>query len=189
MDSLEFIKYCNVVPYMTYTTICRNIAAHAKSCVGDGDYGTAFLLSDGRVAKIYKSWDRAYNSFLSLLGSSSNPHLPIVFEKGYFKDYSYVILEFLEPCKHQYYMRLTFQEITSGIAAVICGRELIKQLPSSIFDLAQAMKDHAKGFCLDFKQENFGMRSYTLVTLDPFTLKTKNNDHLEFVEINKPLVR
>lgn len=181
MDSKEFMEYLSKLPYATYSNACINIGYQCLA-VGKGDYGTAFKLSDGRVGKIYKAYDAAYESFLDLLTTLRNPHLPVLYARESNHKFGYVVLEFLDPLTYVQYMNMSFREIAAGMSCIITGRELVKPVPSSIIDLSQGMRESAKGYCLDFREENFGDRRGTLVTLDPFTNQTKTNDHLTYVQ-------
>ena len=180
MDSSEFVNFLKAVPYMSYSRACESIAYQAIS-VGKGDYGTAFRLSDGRVGKIYKSYDLAYETFLGLIASIDNPHLPKIYEQGTFKQFSFVVLEFVNSLALFRYMDLSFKEITGAMTAIILGVDEEIRMPSSIIELSHGLKDVAVGFCLDFKEENFGRREHTIIALDPFTLRTKDNSHLVYV--------
>lgn len=181
MDSKEFVRYCELFRYYKYSTVCNNITNYTVSLVGQGDYGTAFLLNDGKIGKIYKSWDAAYIAFLELVSQSANPHLPTIFNQGHCNQFSYVVLEFLTPLAAEVYMKMNFSQVSLRLKDLILGKKPKVDIPNSLRDLGLLMRKAAKGFCLDFKEENFGMRNDMLVTFDPFTLKTKNNTHLEYV--------
>lgn len=154
---------------------------YALSLVGQGDYGTAFLLTDGKIGKVYKSWDVAYIAFLDMVDQTLNPHLPIIFSRHHYKHFSYVVLEFLTPCAAETYMRMNFSTLKQSLVELILGKKPKDEVPNSIRDLGYILKRAATGFCLDFKPENFGYRNETIVTFDPFTIKTKKNTHLEYV--------
>jgi hypothetical protein len=182
MNSLEFVAYCHAIRHFQYRWACNNIINYAVSLVSEGDYGSAFRLSDGKIGKIYKSYDAAYLAFLDLVQVSINPHLPKIYHRGEFKNFSFVVLEFLTPFAREVYGKFKFDTVREGWAAEIFGKTSEHKLEQSQTELCQEMRSFAKGFCLDFRQENFGFRDKTLVTFDPFTLKTKHNSHLDYVK-------
>jgi hypothetical protein len=181
MDSKEFIRYVMSLQYSRYSTMCTNMASHCFS-VGKGDYGTAFKLADGHIAKIFKSHDRAYLQFLKMVMLTNSKHLPNIFCYDIYDKFGWVILEFLDLYSFEAYMNLSFKDITVNMSAVILGKEPVLALPQSLKDLAEEMRETAQGYCLDFRKENFALRSRELVIFDPYTNKTKDNTHLDYVE-------
>lgn len=178
---MEFIRYVSSLQFSKYTTMCTNMAMNCLS-VGKGDYGTAFRLSDGHICKIFKSHDRAYLQFLKMVMLTNSKHLPNIYCYDIYLRFGWVVLEFLDEYSISQYLNLSFKDITVNMTSVIIGQEPALTLPESLNDLAIEMREMAKGYCLDFRKENFALRTHELIIFDPLTNKTKNNDHLVFVE-------
>jgi hypothetical protein len=179
VGSKEFVAYLNNIRYATYTNACAYVACQALF-LKRGDYGSTFVLSDGRVGKIYKVHDKAYRAFVAMLVTSENQHLPKIYDLGIADKFAWVVLEFVEPvCEKT--LGLSFKQVACGLSSIIMGREPSISLPKSIVDLGLELKDYGKGFCLDFKRDNFGMRGFTFISLDPFCLRTKHNGDLDYL--------
>ena len=184
MDTLQFFEIVPSLKYSTYSSAVKFFQNKVTtiSPIGKGDYGTVFRLSDGHVLKLFKTNDEAYKTFLKLVMLSDNPHLPNIYCFDEYNKFGWVILEFLNEYSLTEYLRLTFDTIVLQISNIICGKHYEKLLPLSLLELAEELKFHAKGYCLDFRKANFGLRQETLVLFDPFTNKTKQNSHLQYVE-------
>lgn len=153
--------------------------------IGKGDYGTAFRLSDGMVCKLYKSYDLAYKSFLKMVSINDNPHLPNIYCCDEYNKFCWVLLDFLDDCHMKSYFDVSFDTIIQNMINVIQGNVVEGIIPPSLYDLSVEMRESAKGFCLDFRPVNFADRNGNLVVFDPFTLRTKHNTHLVYIE--KPI--
>lgn len=184
MDTLQFFNTVSSLKYSSYSSAVNFLQKRIKtiSPIGKGDYGTVFRLEDGNVLKVFKNTDEAYKTFLKHVMLSDNPHLPNIYCFDEYNKFGWVILEFLDEYSITEYLRLTFDIIASQMSKIICGKQHEKLLPVSLMGLAEELKLPARGFCLDLKKSNFGLRKDTLVLFDPFTNQTKQNTHLPFVE-------
>lgn len=182
MDTMQFINYISNLKYHSYKSACNNMLNHVP-VIGRGDYGIAFRLSDGKVCKLYKSYDKAYKTFLKLAAINDSPHLPYIICHDEYNKFSWVLLEFLSYCQTQRYFNLSFTEIVDSMSMVVQGNVVEGViLPSSLVDLSLEMREYAQGFCLDFRPPNFMDRQENLVVIDPFTNKTNHNNHLIYIE-------
>ena len=185
MDTNEFVKYTVGFKHYKYSTICSNLINYLV-IKGRGDYGTVFQLSDGRVAKVYKSHDVAYQAFLDMSYVSKNIHLPNINCNAVFSYFGFVVLEFVDGVAANKYMHDNFKELTNGMTNIILDKQEQTIIPATLRDLAEEMKEAAQGFCLDFRKPNFGVNDGIFKVLDPFALKTKDNNNLVYIE--KPKV-
>lgn len=181
MDSKAFISYIQNLRYFSYSSACNNMLNNAM-VIGKGDYGTAFRLKDGLVVKLFKSHDLAYKTFLKMVVISDNPHLPNILCYDEYSKFGWVVLEFLDEYTLQRYMNLPFETITNSMTSIIRGELIDRVLPLSLHELAEEMRESARGYCLDFRPPNFALKLGTLMIIDPFTLRNKHNTHLVYIE-------
>lgn len=177
MSQAEALKIITDFAGEKYSKVCNQLHKTFQF-LDKGSFGSVYCLGDGSVIKVYKSSDRAYQTFQALAAKVNCEHFPTFHHSSMDRHYNCVVMEKLTPiqqdCKLGTY-GLGLQTLMDRIAIHIGAEEedldlfheTEIQIPKSLVKATHVVRLLTGLYHTDLRQANVARRNDTFVFLDP----------------------
>lgn len=175
MSQADALKIIEAFQGDKYSSICTKFKK-SFTFVDKGSFGSVFCLGDGTVIKVYKSSDRAYQTFQSVAARVDCEHFPKFHHSAMDTHYNYVIMEKLTPYKmDEKAYGLGLLTLIDRIAIHIGANEedldIFQEqeihIPQSLVRATHVVRLLTGLYHTDLRICNMARRNDTLVFLDP----------------------